>query len=159
MTKNQKIALGCGGAGCLGIVFLIVVAAGLYIFNMGRLKTLATNRNSTVTSNYNSNSNEDNSDSDSANRNSNRATSDASSSLSEDGKHKLFQAASMSGDPDLLHRASVKIGIINEDDTPTSKNAAFLREHVSWGAKSYDFIGSISTPEKARAYAEAHIDD
>lgn len=160
MTKNQKIALGCGGAGCLGLVFLVVIAVGIS-FYMGYFTTKATNRNSTVDSNfnYNSNSNNDNTNSNSTNSvaaNSNRSSS---GSLSEDAKHKLFQAASMSGDVELLHKVSVKIGIVNEDDTPTVNNGDFLTEHIPWGAKNYDFIASINTPDKARAYVEAHIDD
>ena len=31
MNRNQKIALGCGGAGCLGLI-VVVIAAWAYLF-------------------------------------------------------------------------------------------------------------------------------
>ena len=35
----------------------------------------------------------------------------------------------------------------------------FVKDHFAWAMKNLDFIQSINTPEKARAYVEEHIDD
>jgi hypothetical protein len=35
----------------------------------------------------------------------------------------------------------------------------FASDHFGWATQNLDFIQSINTPEKARAYVEAHIDD
>ena len=31
MTKNTKIALGCGGAGCLGLILIVIIGAVLIV--------------------------------------------------------------------------------------------------------------------------------
>ena len=172
MTKNQKIAIGCGSAGCLGLIFIVIVVAGVYIWNMGRLKTNPTNRNSDFDFNVNSNSNSDsNSNSQADNENSNsseptspstnssRSSSSSSSKMSDDARHKLFHAASLTGDPDLAQRVSVKIGLLKEGGTPGDDYSNFVRDHVFWAANNVDFIRSINTPEKAKAYVDAHIND
>jgi hypothetical protein len=79
------------------------------------------------------------------------------SSLSDDDKHKLFQAASMTGDGELVRRVLVKIGLMNDDFTPGDKYSSFMGEHIAWGARNYEFIQSINTPEKARAYVNEHF--
>ena len=32
MTRNQKIALGCGGAGCLGLIVVVVAGCLIWVF-------------------------------------------------------------------------------------------------------------------------------
>ena len=32
MTRNQKIALGCGGAGCLGLIVVLIAGVLIYFF-------------------------------------------------------------------------------------------------------------------------------
>ena len=161
MNRNQKIALGCGGAGCLGLI-VVAIAGGLIYFFM---RSAATNRNYNfnVSTNRNSNSN-DNSDL-TTNRNANDNSSNSSnssststSSISDDDKHKLYQAAGMTGDPELIRRVSIKIGLMDEDYTTGDNYQTFITEHVDWALRSTDFINSINTPDKARAYINAHID-
>jgi hypothetical protein len=77
--------------------------------------------------------------------------------MSDDDKHKLFQAASMTGDAELLRRVTVKLGLVNEDYTPSEGYQKFLGEHVGWGARNYEFISSLNTPAKARAYVNEHF--
>ena len=79
--------------------------------------------------------------------------------MSDDDKHKLYQAAGMTGEAELVRRVSVKLGIIEEDFTPGDNYQAFVAEHVNWAIHNTDFITSVNTPEKARAYVNAHIDD
>src|ERR1044072_9316477 len=158
MNRNQNIAAGCGGAGCLGLIVVAIAGGLIYYF----MRSAATNRNYNfnVSTNRNSNSN-DNSDF-TTNRNSNdtpSASPSSTSSMSNDDKHKLDQAAGMTGDAELVRRVSVKLGIIEEDFTPGDNYQAFVAEHVTWAIHNTSFITSINTPEKARAYVNAHIDD
>ena len=156
MTRNLKIALGCGGAGCLGLI-VVVIAAGLIYFLSGN-RTYSTNRNYNVnTTNRNSNLNSN--DNDNSNTSTSPSTSTPASSLSDDDKHKLYQAATMTGDEQLLRRVSVKLGLMNEDYTPGDNYEQFIADHVSWAIRNLGFINSISTPEKERAYVDATFPD
>jgi hypothetical protein len=151
MTKNQKIALGCGGAGCLGIVLLIVV--GLVLSAAGYLALPgSTNRNY----NYNSNTNRNSNFNSNLNRNTNTNSSSSSSTMSSDDKHKLYQAAGMTKDRDLMLRVFSKIGL---GDGTGADHQQFIKEHFAWAMKNLEFVQSINTPEKARAYVDEHIDD
>jgi|SRR5215216_3452320 len=160
MNRNQKIALGCGGAGCFGLI-VVAIAGGLIYFFM---RSAATNRNFNfnVSTNRNSNSN-DNSDfttNRNANDNSsnfNGSSSSSDSSMTADDKHKLYQAAFVTGDAELLRRVSVKIGIMDADYTPGENYQSFVLEQVDWSLHNTDFINSINTPEKARAYINEHM--
>ena len=62
MNRNQKIALGCGGAGCLGLIVVVIAGCVFYFlyYNQNR-RYSASNYNFNINSNSNSNSN-DNSD-------------------------------------------------------------------------------------------------
>jgi hypothetical protein len=154
MNRNQKIGIGCGVAGCLGLVLLAVVVA---VFVMGYVSMpFGTNRN--ANRNYNSNTN--------ANRsmNSNSDTNSAdetpsSSSMSDDDKHKLFQAASVTQDSELIQRVWRKLGLLNANGAPADEYTTFVKEHVVWLFKNSEFLQSVNTPEEGRAYVEAHIDD
>ena len=160
MTRNQKIALGCGGAGCLGLIVVVVAAVLIYFFAYNR--PYSTNRNDddnfNVTSNRNSNSN-DNSDTnsnDNSSSNSNSSSSSASS-MSDDDKHKLYQAAMMTGDPELLRRVSIKLGLMDDDYTPGADYNSFVASHVTWAIRNGQFIQSLDTPAKARDYVDQNI--
>jgi cytoskeletal protein RodZ len=167
VTKNQKIALGCGGAGCLGLI--VVVIAGLLIYflayrsparsrdlniNVTTNRNSNTNDNSDFSSNSNTNTNE-NENSNSTNSSSPSSTS--ASSMSDDDKHRLYQAAAQTGDQELIRRVSVKLGLMDEDYTPGATYQQFLSEHVEWVMRNTAFIGTINSPEKARAYVNEHF--
>jgi hypothetical protein len=156
MNRNQKIALGCGGAGCLGLI-VVAIAGGLLYYAMRRGPARRSyNYNYNVSTNRNSNRN-DNSEFP-ANINSNSNSSSSASSMSDDDKHKLYQAAGMTGDAELIRRVSIKIGLMDEDYTPGENYQSFVSEHVDWALRNTDFINSINTPEKARAYLNQHMD-
>ena len=160
MTRNQKIALGCGGAGCLGLIVVVIAGVLIYFFAYNT-RSYSTNRNDdnfNSTTNRNSNSN----DNSAANDNDNSSSTSSSSSLasmSDDDKHKLYQAAMQTGDPELLRRVEVKLGLREEDYTPGDKYQSFVLEHVTWAYRNTDFAQSINTPEKARAYVDKNIPD
>jgi hypothetical protein len=161
MNRNQKIALGCGGAGCLGLIVVAIAGGLIYYF----MRSAATNRNYNfnVSTNRNSNSN-DNSDfttnrNDNDNDNSSNANSSSASSISDEDKHRLYHAAGMTGDTELINRVNVKLGLLNEDFTPGEDYQSFVVDHVDWAIRNTDFINSINTAEKARAYVNTHIPD
>ena len=94
MNRNQMIAAGCGGAGCLGLIFVAIVGAVIYFVWPDMMTT-------TRNSNYNYNTN--------ANVNSNSGSpaesesETVSTSMSDDDRHKLFQAAGATRDSELIN--------------------------------------------------------
>ena len=162
MTKNQKIALGCGGAGCLGLIVVVIAAALIYLFTRPPRSTRDYNFNVSTNRNSNSNDNSDFSSNSNSNDNSNSTNSSSpsstsASSMSDDDKHRLYQAAAQTADQELVRRVSIKIGLMDEDYTPGAEYQKFLSDHVEWVMKNTDFIGTINTPEKARAYVNEHF--
>ena len=77
--------------------------------------------------------------------------------MSDDDKHKLYQAAAMTGEGEVVRRVSVKLGLVDDDFTPRADYQAFVAEHVNWVMRTTDFIQSINTPVKARAYVNDHF--
>ena len=155
MTRNVKIALGCGGAGCLGLI-VVVVAIGVLIF-VGTIKAPGIYSPPDRNSNENRNSNVsiDVTTNENANSNSN---SDSSSTMSDDDKHKLLMAASFANDSVMMQRVIRKLGFITDTGVAPSY-AQFLQEHAVWAHKNQAFIDSVNTEESARSYLNAHIDD
>ena len=157
MTRNTKIALGCGGAGCLGLILLVIVCVVLVVTGVVRAPGLYNaNRNDNYNSNSNSNDNSNSNSTTNDNLNTNSDSSSSSSSMSEDDKHKLFQAAGLTKDNPLILRVLKKIGFPNGTGEGYSE---FIKDHFSWAMKNLEFIQSVNTPEKARAYVDEHIDD
>ena len=157
MNRNQKIALGCGGAGCLGLIAVVIVGCAIYFFYYAQNRRYYANSNYNFNVNTNRNSNSN--DNSNLNSNDNSSSSTSTGSLSEDDKHKLYQAAAMSGDQDLIHRVSVKIGLMQDDYTPNPEYQTFIAEHVGWALRNRDFIVSLDTPDKARDYVNQNIPD
>jgi hypothetical protein len=157
MNKNAKIALGCGGAGCLGIIILGVVGLVIYFYT-GRTAYRNYNYNSNYNINTNTNTNTNRNTNRNGNVNSNSSTP-SSSSMSDDDKHKLFHAATVTADLELIRRVNVKLGILNDDFTPGDNYTEFVSAHSSWASSNTDFILTVATQAKARAYVEEHIDD
>ena len=161
MNRNQKIAIGCGAAGCLGLIFLVIVGGAVAFYYTGRLSRTSsgdTNFNYNFNSNLNSNSNANLNSNSSSNANDDR-TPDTSTSLSDDDKHKLFQAVATTNDSELMHKVWKKLGLMDADNTPNENYAQFAREHIAWLFKNSDFLKEVDTPDKARAYVNEHIED
>ena len=157
MTRNTKIAIGCGAGGCLGLILLVIVVAVLIVSGIIKAPGLYNpgprsnyNYNSNYNSNYNANTNtNDNSNSDSS----------EPSSLSNDDQHKLFQAASATQDQALMRRVWMKLGLMKKSGALDDSYAPFVKEHIGWIFKNTDFLQTVNTPEKGRAYVDEHIDD
>jgi hypothetical protein len=156
MTRNQKIALGCGGAGCLGLIVVAIGGALLYYLVVRPAAYRAATRDYNFNVNLNSNSNSNDANDNSSNSNSSSTSS--ASSLSDDDKHKLFQAAAMTGDSDLVKRVNIAIGIWKEGGVPGESYRQFVAAHAAWAFQNLDFIQTINTPEKARAYVDENLE-
>jgi hypothetical protein len=150
MNRNQKIALGCGGAGCLGLIVLAVIGIFGYLYMRDSPRFANQNRNSNFNLNANLNDNSSNDNSSAA------VEDDASSSMSEDDKHKLFQAAGITRDSQLIMKVLKKIGFPSGTGEGYEK---FSQEHFEWALRNLEFMKTVDTPEKGRAYVEAHLDD
>lgn len=155
MTKNQKIAAGCGGLGCLGLIVLAIAGAVGYYFYKQSAPVRSSNYNFNSNSNSNRNNNENTNES--ANTSSSNTTNESPSSYSDDDKHKLFQAASMTGDSDVVQKVVKKLGLFKANGTPADDYPQFIKDHITWGAGNTDFIRTLDTPDKARAYVDAHL--
>ena len=157
MNRNQKIALGCGGAGCLGLIVVVIAGCVIYFVYYAQSRRYSANSNYNFNINTNRSNSNDNSDV-TSNANDNSSSTSASS-ISEDDKHKLYQAAAMSGDQELIRRVSVKIGLMQDDYTPNPEYQTFIGAHVSWALRNRDFIVSLDTPDKARDYVNENLPD
>ena len=159
MTKNQKIALGCGGAGCLGLI--VVAIAGLLIYFLAyRSPARSREYNINVSTNRNSNSNDNTDFSTNTNTNTNdNSSSTSASTMSKDDQHKLYYAAGLTGDSELIRRVLVKLELVENDFSQGAKFQAFSEEHATWMINNLDFVQSVNTSEKARAYVNEHISD
>jgi hypothetical protein len=157
MNRNQKIALGCGGAGCLGLIVVVIAGSLIWYFARSSNTNRPFNVNRSTNRNSNINSTNDNSD---TNTNSTDAPdTETSTTLDDDAKHKLFQAASFTQDTALINRVLKKIGFMNDSGTLNPGYETFARDHFAWALKNTDFIQSVSTPDAARAYVNEHLDD
>ena len=162
MTRNQKIALGCGGAGCLGLLVVVIAGCAFYflLYNQpARARVSNYNINFNANSNSNNNDNSEvptniNANSNSSNSNS---TSTSVSSMSDDDKHKLYYAAGLTGEAEVVRRVSVKLGLTDDDFTPRENYEKFVRDHIGWVLRNRDFVQQVDTPEKARAYVNEHF--
>jgi hypothetical protein len=159
MTRNTKIALGCGGAGCLGLILLVIVGVVLVVSGVVPAPGLY-NANSNSNYNYNSNSsaNENSNANTNDNLNSNSTSSD-SSSMSDDDKHKLFQAAGITKDSALIQRVLRKLGFLTASGGISDDYEQFVKDHGPWAMRNIGFVRSVLSEDAARAYVDAHIDD
>jgi hypothetical protein len=157
MNRNQKIALGCGGASCLGVIAVLIVAVILGVagyLTVPGVSSYNSNRNS----NYNSNTDQNSNSNSNAEPNSNSNTSSSSSTMSDDDKHKLLQAAGMANDSEMMPRVLRKLGFIT-DSGVSDDYAQFIKDHASWAQRNIAFINSMRNQEKAREYVNEHIND
>ena len=105
----------------------------------------------------NRNANQSNTNTNSGNANSATTTGGgASTAMSEDDKHKLFQAAGMTRDQATILEVSRKVGLINESNMPSGNYQDFVKAHMDWAAKNAAFVREVSTPEKAKEYVAKH---
>ncbi len=161
MNKNQKIAVGCGAAGCLGLIVLIIAVGAFLYWRSLPGRTTNPVETSDRESSSNSNSNLDSNSNRNLNSGSNNSSDSRSDSavLSDDDRHKLFQAASMMKDQELMLKVVKKIGLFKADGTPAEDYPQFIKDHIAWAVNNTAFVNSVNTPETAKAYVDQHLPD
>ena len=155
MNRNAKIGIGCGAVGCLGLIVLAIGLGGFFYWRSTQVpEENRANRNFNFNINSSSNSN-----SNSTNTSEPDTNTSSSSSYSDDEKHKLFTAATFSQDSELLMKTLKELGLYKADNTPSSDYEEFVKDHVVWTLQNMDFVNTVNSPEKARAYVESHMKD
>ena len=77
--------------------------------------------------------------------------------MSDDDKHKLFQAVGPTGDNALIVEVAQKIGLSDSSGQPTPAFQPFVKEHFNWAMKNPDFVKEMMDAEKAKAYVKSHM--
>jgi hypothetical protein len=83
--------------------------------------------------------------------------SESVANMSEDDKHKLFQAVGVTQDATLIMEASRKMGLADSSGQPTPAMDPFIKAHYEWAKNNLDFIKEHMTKEKAAEYAKSHM--
>ena len=81
----------------------------------------------------------------------------AVANMSEDDKHKLFQAVGITQDTALILKAMQSMGLADSSGNPTPAMDPFVKAHYEWAAKNTDFIKEHLSKEKAQEYVKAHM--
>ena len=68
--------------------------------------------------------------------------------------HELWQAAVTSGDPELMKRVNLRLGLANAEGAPTEKMKGFAVSHAAWSTQHADFVNGLVDAAKARAFVE-----
>lgn len=170
-SMRQPARYGAKGLAVVGPVLsilLMVLIVGAFAFR----RMQGPNRydinvasNSNDNSNDNSNYNWNRSDNDNLASNSNSTStssnstdeSDDSTDMSETDKYRLFYAAAKSGDTSLQQRAAKKVGIFDSGGMPTSTYQSFTKGMINWAFTDSEWVQTIDTLAKGRAYAEARL--
>lgn len=84
-----------------------------------------------------------------------RATAGAPD-LTNDAKHRLFQAVERTGDNALILEVTMKLGLIDSMGQPSPGFQSFVKEHWDWALSNSEFIKEMMTPEKGKEYVMSH---
>ncbi|HEX8890756.1 MAG TPA: hypothetical protein VF779_16520 [Pyrinomonadaceae bacterium] len=81
----------------------------------------------------------------------------SAASLSNDDKHKLYQAAINARDVKLLQQVTEAIGLSDAKGSKTPAFDPFIKEHTEWSSKNFDFVKENLDPDKAKEYVQSHL--
>ena len=81
----------------------------------------------------------------------------AVANMSEDDKHKLFQAVGITQEMDLILEASQKMGLADAKGNPTPAMQPFIQAHTDWARKNSQFVMDHMSKEKAKEYATKNM--
>ncbi len=79
--------------------------------------------------------------------------------MSDDDKHKLYYAASVTGDSELMKRVNQKLGLMDANGRITNSYTDFAKDHIIWIIRNTDWIKDYNDKQKARDYVDEHIND
>lgn len=77
--------------------------------------------------------------------------------LSDDDKHRLFQAAAQCGDTQLRLEALKRMCLSPGENVSREAFQKFVQEHAAWAAQNVVFVVSLSSQDKARDYVNQHM--
>jgi hypothetical protein len=81
----------------------------------------------------------------------------AVANMSDEDKHRLFQAVGVTRDTALIMEASKKMGLVDSNGQPTPDFQKFTSTHMEWAMKNVDFVREYMTEPKAREYVKSHM--
>lgn len=81
----------------------------------------------------------------------------AVANMSEDDKHKLFQAVGVAQDTALILEATQKMGLADGNGNPTPAMQPFIQAHTDWARKNSEFVMEHMSKEKAKEYATKNM--
>jgi hypothetical protein len=81
----------------------------------------------------------------------------SASAMSDDDKHKLFQAAAQCGDTALRLEALKRMCLSPGENASREEFEKFVQAHVAWAAKNVLFVMSMSSQATARDYVVQHM--
>jgi hypothetical protein len=77
--------------------------------------------------------------------------------MSDDDKHKLFEAASAAKNFEIKMEVQKKLGLTDsEGKKPTAAFQPFLEAHNEWYLKNGDFRKEYADENKAKEYVASH---
>ena len=80
----------------------------------------------------------------------------SAANMSDDDKHKLFQAAGVTGDSALIQEVVTKLGL-GDASGPSETGKKFINEHMSWAVKNAAWVQEYTDKTKAQEYAKSHM--
>ncbi|MDT5123429.1 MAG: hypothetical protein QOC96_2911 [Acidobacteriota bacterium] len=81
----------------------------------------------------------------------------SAANLSDDDKHKLFQAAGITQDPATIMQVTKALGLTDSSGQPTPAMDQFIKDHGEWGRKNLAWAQEYSDPNKAKEYVKSHM--
>lgn len=77
--------------------------------------------------------------------------------MSDDDKHRLYHAATMSGDKDLVTQVEQKLGLFDANKKPTPAHDQFKKEHKEWVKQNAAWVKEYKDRKKAKEYVNSHL--
>jgi hypothetical protein len=77
--------------------------------------------------------------------------------MSDDDKHKLFQAAGITQDAQTIIQVSKALGLVDSNGAPTPAMDQFTKDHYTWATKNASWIQEYADQAKAKDYVKSHM--
>lgn len=77
--------------------------------------------------------------------------------VADDSANLLFYAGALVGDPAVQRKVWQRLQLADAAGTPTPRMTEFIRAHQEWVKTRASVAESVATPDKARAYLDAHL--
>jgi hypothetical protein len=81
----------------------------------------------------------------------------SAANMSDDDKHKLFQAAGVTQDAPTIMQVTKALGLTDSSGQMTPAFQQFTKDHMEWGKKNMAWAQEYSDPNKAKEYVKSHM--